>query len=421
MIGRMVRFVLRAFFAIAGAFMAVSMMWSSDVPRDGDTRQSESGRLYPFMWRWLFRAAVLGVVAGLAGLIVAASGIVPIKASSGHWAITEAFLQFAKRRSVTTYSLTVNVPNLDEARLITMGAGHYDFGCRPCHGSPALPQPMIAAHMLPRPPNLRHSISKYDPAELFFIVKHGIKLTGMPAWPALQRDDEVWAMVAFLRRLPHLDAREYESLAGTWGQSASVVHLEQLMPDEPPDAVATSCSRCHGLDGMGRGIGAFPRLAGQRAAYLLASLQAYARGERHSGIMQSVAAGLDPGAMQQIAQYYSTRNSPTRSIGSAAPAAALEAAIEEGRAIATTGLPGQLVPACVECHGPGVGRRNPHYPVLAGQYAAYIVQQLSLFQAGHRGGTPYHHIMHRIAGRLTNEQIRAVAAYFASLPAPPTD
>jgi cytochrome c553 len=53
--------------------------------------------------------------------------------------------------------------------------------------------------------------------------------------------------------------------------------------------------------------------------------------------------------------------------------------------------------------------------VLAGQYAEYLVQQLSLFKARQRGGTEYHHIMYKVAGQLTDEQIRAVSAYFASL------
>jgi hypothetical protein len=54
---------------------------------------------------------------------------------------------------------------------------------------------------------------RYTPEQLFSIVKHGIKFTGMPAWPVQQRDDEVWAMVAFLRRLPDLDAAGYRRLA----------------------------------------------------------------------------------------------------------------------------------------------------------------------------------------------------------------
>jgi cytochrome c553 len=410
MIGRALHVLVRAVLVTIGV---ATVIWSA--PESAPAGPDGESSWFRFLKRWAFRAAILGALAGIAGAVVVVSGVVPVKASSGHWGITEAFLQFAKRRSVSMHTLTVDVPDLNDGRLVMMGAGHFDFGCRPCHGSPALAQPTIAARMLPQPPDLRESVARYDPAELFYIVKHGVKLTGMPAWPTLRRDDEVWAMVAFLRRLPELDAHRYRELAGTLTGAArtpnSVVPLEDLViPEDPPPAVVENCARCHGTDGLGRGSGAFPRLAGQRPAYLLASIKAYARGERHSGIMGPVAAGLDGTSMQQIATYYASRQTASPDGSEPTPSD-----VEAGRAIATNGLPERLVPPCAECHGPGATRRNPVYPVLAGQYAEYLAQQLSLFKAGQRGGTEYHHIMYKVAGQLTDDQIRAVAAYYASL------
>ena len=416
--GRTLRALARTGVLLIGAGMAARTLWSSETAA-GPKPQLGSG-WGAFVKRWLFRAMMLGALAGLVGAAVVVSGVAPIKASSGHWAITEAFLQFAKRRSISTHSLTIAVPQLGDRRLVMMGAGHFDFGCRPCHGSPATPQPTIAAEMLPQPPDLRESVARFDPEELFYIVKHGLKFTGMPAWPALQRDDEVWAMVAFLRALPDLDARDYRELAGTLKPATrpveATVPLEDLVvADEPPPAVTATCARCHGIDGMGRGLGAFPRLAGQRPAYLLASLRAYARAERHSGIMQPVAAGLDATALEPIAAYYANQRSPSLGASGTIAAEAATPEIARGRAIATSGVPDRLVPPCVECHGPGAQPRNPLYPVLAGQYAEYLVQQLSAFKAEDRGGTEYHHIMQKVAGQLTDEQIRAVAEYYASL------
>ena len=88
-----------------------------------------------------------------------------------------------------------------------------DFGCRPCHGSPGRQAPRIALAMTPHPPYLPPAIAGWAPDELYYIVKHGVKFTAMPAWPAGRRDDEVWAMVAFLRALPRMDARSYRALA----------------------------------------------------------------------------------------------------------------------------------------------------------------------------------------------------------------
>jgi cytochrome c553 len=221
-------------------------------------------------------------------------------------------------------------------------------------------------------------------------------------------------MVAFLRALPPLDAAGYRRLvAGEERADAAVTRPPGLpRPRHVPGAVRTSCGPCHGVDGEGRGLGSFPKLAGQRAAYLLGSLEAYARGERHSGIMAPIAAGLDAGEMRELSRYYA-------GLGHPAPAAAARPdaeATKTGEVIAHRGIPAQRVPACAVCHGPGPAPRNPMYPELAGQYGDYLALQLQLFKDDRRGGTPYAHIMRMVAGRLKPEQIRALAAYYASLP-----
>ncbi|HWN07851.1 MAG TPA: c-type cytochrome [Pyrinomonadaceae bacterium] len=355
-------------------------------------------------------AAFMAVMT-VGGFLGAASGIIPIKASSGHWAITQWFLQFSKQRSVATHTLGMESPGLDQPALVLKGAGAYEMNCRACHGSPAAPSPRVAQHMTPRPPYLPSTIGNWDPEELFYIVKHGIKFTGMPAWPSRQRDDEVWAMVAFLQRFPSLKDDEYRRLVnGELGVSGEAVSIDDL--ERPaPRAVATNCARCHGLDGLGRGLGAFPGLAGQQATYLNLSMQAYAKGERHSGIMEPIAAGLTVDEMWELARYYS--GLPKRSSSLAIPESA--SAIERGRLIAQEGIPSQRVPACVACHGPGEIPRNPIYPTLTGQYADYLVLQLDLFKNENRGGTAHAHLMRAVAPRITPEQMRDVALYYASL------
>ena len=96
------------------------------------------------MKRWILRGAAVAVVLGVGGFLVAASGIIPLKASSGHWPITEWILQFSMRRSIATHSLGVEVPKLDDPGLVLKGAGHYEIGCRSCHGAPGEWQPRIA-------------------------------------------------------------------------------------------------------------------------------------------------------------------------------------------------------------------------------------------------------------------------------------
>ncbi|HEX2225560.1 MAG TPA: c-type cytochrome [Candidatus Binatia bacterium] len=439
------------------------------------------------MKRWGLRIAVFLIVAALGGFLFAASGIMSIKASSGHWAVTAWILNFTMRRSVTTHALTIDAPSLDDQALVLKGAGHYETGCRPCHGGPDLPQqPRIAEWMTPHPPNLSQEVPKWDPNELFYIVKHGVKFTGMPAWPAQKRDDEVWAMVAFLLTLPGLTGDDYKRLVqGGESQAEGDPPMHDLLePQQVPRAVIESCGRCHGLDGSGRGAGAFPKLAGQKPEYFTASMQAYALGRRSSGIMEPIALALSQESTAELARYYATVEGKPLADGTAPPTKRVEApdqklaqasnepatienrevsepprtegvksepasaevkarpgsffaaaakpglgavagsknrdpqsisAIDRGRQIAMHGIPKQRVPACAECHGPAEIRRNPHYPILAGQYADYLVLQLTLFQNQASGGTAYAHLMRPVAAGLRPEQMRDVALFYESL------
>jgi cytochrome c553 len=363
--------------------------------------------------RWTpgLRAAALwsvaaGVLVIVAGFLVAWSGVYSVAASEGHWAVTRSFLEFAMRSSVRTHSLGIASPHLDDTDLIRLGAGHFDSGCAPCHGAPGVPASPIARQMLPAPPLLSEAVRHWSPRELFWIVKNGLKYTGMPAWVAPHRDDEIWAVVAFLRRLPELDAAAYDAIvrADLPQRLGSLSGTE----DSPTEMAIASCARCHG-DGASAPASAYvPRLAGMSAAYLRLAMKQYAAGVRHSGIMQPIAARLSSGEMHRLAQYYS-RPSP---VGSGIPSMPSDA-IERGRSIATAGVPAEDVPPCLACHGRG-GREI--FPRLAGQQAPYIVNQLKLWQRGLRDDSVTGAIMAPIARRLSPRQIEDVAAYFATLP-----
>jgi cytochrome c553 len=351
-------------------------------------------------------ALLLAVAA--AALVVIISGIVPIKASSGHWPVTSALLDFIKVRSVATHSWGIQPPPLDDEVLVIRGAAHYEAGCYPCHGGPGAGVPPVPAAMTPPPPDLRDHVSRWTPQQLFTIVKHGIKFTGMPAWPAQQRDDEVWAIVAFLRRMPALDAPAYRSLVD--GEPAVGPAGTPTVPasDRTPRAVGQVCRRCHGVDGTGRGLGAVPSLAGQRSAYVYGSLRAFADRHRFSGVMAVIAASLSEKTMREVADYY--EEVPSR----AREATGDAAAIARGAAIAARGIPERDIPSCADCHGPTGTPRNAAYPVLSGQYSRYLALQLELFKQRRRGGSAYANLMHVFVDRLRAEEIDDVTRYYAS-------
>ncbi len=354
---------------------------------------------------------VISLLAG-GGFLFAWLGLAPIAASEGHWPVTRWFLHFAMRNAVQIRALTVKQPELEGPALILKGAGHYATGCAPCHGAPGQSRSLVVRNITPEPPFLPSKIEKWTPEQLFWIVKHGVKYTAMPAWPSRKRDDEVWAMVAFLKTLPELSPADYRELTyGSGNMPTGGVNPDHLRPvSEPLGAVIKNCARCHGEKGLGRNLGAFPKLAGQKEAYLLASLRAFASGERHSGIMQPIAAGLDKDIMRELARYYAGMNH-------ADPAKPAEDpdAIGRGEKLASHGEPKKGVPTCRHCHGPVSHPRNPHFPDLAGQYADYLRLQLSLFKTEDRGGTPYHRIMHSVIKTLSDSQLEALSLYYASL------
>jgi len=363
-------------------------------------------------WKRVVAASLLmAALVGTGAFALVSLGLVSISASSGHWKATGWLLHYAMRRAVSTQSMGIEVPPLDDPALVLKGAGHYHTGCLACHGGPGEERSLIVQQMTPEPPYLPPRVEHWTPQELFWIVKHGVKFTAMPAWPAQQRDDEVWAMVAFLRAIPGMSPKRYRQRALGARSDETSDPLRSLQ--DPLGPVLANCDRCHAEDGAGRGEGAFPRLAGQSEPYLLGALQAYASGTRHSGIMQPIAAGLDRAVLEALARHYAELPSVSRAEATA-PAADV---LAQGQSLAERGVPARGVPSCVHCHGPKDSPRNPMYPNIAGQYARYVKLQLELFTAGKRGGTEYAHVMHSAAQRLTPAQMRALADYYAALPA----
>jgi cytochrome c553 len=352
------------------------------------------------------------ILFGLGAFLFAWSGIYNVAASEPHFAITHWLLDFAKRRSVETQSLLVSRPPLDDPDLARLGAGHYYSGCAPCHGAPGEPSNPIVQQMYPEPADLPLVAPSWTPEQLFWIAKHGLKFTGMPAWVAQNRDDEVWAVVAFLRVLPKIDVGEYRRLATGSAELPGRGMLELGPADSKAETLAR-CRRCHddGLSPSPNNL--VPKLGGQSQAYLEMSLRHYANGLRPSGIMQPMAADLDEGMLIELAKHYAQHPS-VRIDASVHPAPPDR--IARGKRIASSGVPDKGIPPCLACHA---GKSAPTFPKLDGQHAAYVVGQLRLWRRGLRDRTVQGAIMAAIAPRLSDEQVEDVAAYFASVREPP--
>ena len=157
----------------------------------------------------LLIAALLAVLG--AGAVIYA-GMYDIAATEPHWGATTWLLEMARIRSIKAQAAGITVPpSLEEPAKLVIGVEHYAAHCAVCHGAPGVPQGDIARGLYPPPPNLATAASPYSPAELFSILKHGIKMTGMPAWSD-HSDDELWATVGFLEKLPGMSEQDYANL-----------------------------------------------------------------------------------------------------------------------------------------------------------------------------------------------------------------
>lgn len=166
----------------------------------------------PFVTRKTFAVLAIGMVAAL--LVVAGfiwSGVYDVGADDPHWRSTHALLQWVRQRSIATRAGELQVPaDLGSPARIRQGAGNYAAMCTECHLAPGMPETETKRGLYPAPPELAKQ--RIEPAQAFWVIKHGIKASGMPAWGRSMQDEYIWNLAAFVQALPALNARQYRAL-----------------------------------------------------------------------------------------------------------------------------------------------------------------------------------------------------------------
>ena len=166
---------------------------------------------------------VLGVLTIIGVTIFIYSGVYPIGADVPHNAFTFSVLEIIREKSVKRASNDVEVPNdLKSVERLLAGGADYNDMCASCHSKPGETDNDFSIGLYPRPPNLysENSISA-DNIEFkrqFWIIKHGIKASGMPAWGKTHSDERIWNMVAFLQQLPRLNDTQYQIMTARGGE-----------------------------------------------------------------------------------------------------------------------------------------------------------------------------------------------------------
>lgn len=186
-------------------------------------------------------------------------------------------------------------------------------------------------------------------------------------------------------------------------------------PAQPPDTMAArveACTPCHGAGGQGTSDVYFPRLAGKPAGYLYNQLLAFRSGRRKYPPMNYLLEFLPNSYLQDMADYFASQHLPLpQPVASDASADILR----RGEALVTGGDAAAQIPACASCHGPGLTGMEPAIPGLLGLRPNYVSAQLGAWRYGTRTAKSPD-CMQRVAAKLTEADVTAVAAYLATLP-----
>ena len=376
---------------------------------------------------------VLGAVAAVLAVIFVVATPLNVAARIGSYPGIGWVLHTYMKNWSRNWSVGIRPPayvDMSDPALVRLGAGHFESGCAPCHGAPGRDRNPLVHMMEPPPPSLGSKVGDFSDRQLYWILWNGVRYSGMPGWTGADREDEIWAMVAFLRQYPELAPQDYIEEAygddvrphGLDGGKMSFGGLDDRL-----DATMQNCARCHGADGMGRD-GTAPKIAGQSAEYLAATLQAYASGKRSSGFMQPIAAPLSQEEIATLAaNFASMRPSAERPDASGAGASPTDVQNADGqnandlmalgRQLATAGDPSRFIPSCNSCHeaNGGVSPR-PEYPQIAGQDRRFLAGWLGVYRDRPLGGTAFATVMHYAAKGLTDRDIDALAAWYSSQP-----
>jgi alcohol dehydrogenase (cytochrome c)/quinohemoprotein ethanol dehydrogenase len=329
-----------------------------------------------------------------------------------------------------------------DAATIAAGEGLFDQYCSVCHGQAAVGGGVI--------PDLRKS--PYLPVEAWYgiVIGGALHVNGMAPFAAVLDRSKATAIRAYVieranesaqpgstatadnvgnasnaggvrnagstRNVGSAGAAAGIGVAGATGAPGgpSVAHLPDLkrgavIAAQGATKGAPACASCHAFNGASDGSGAFPRIAGQSAYYLVAQLHAFRSGVRQNAIMAAIAKNLSVDDVVDVSAYFAAMQTPFPAL----PIAADATLLRDGEQLAASGIEAKGIPACATCHGDNGAGESPTIPYLGGQYAHYIAFELEMWQRGFRHDSP--DAMMLFAKQLSDRDVAAVAAYYQSL------
>ncbi len=214
-----------------------------------------SNRLRLIVKTVLATVIVLGAGAALVGFTVLKAGWYNVAATQPHYQFVYSLLEQGMHESVRFHARNVPEPPPSSDARVLRGAGVFNNHCVQCHGAPGVPMAAFGQSMQPAPGPLVDAARRWTPRQMYWITRHGIRMAGMPAWEFQLPDDDIWAIVAFLEKLPMQTTASYQALVAA-AQNVDDAPAPTPVPANPdPQRGRTAlaqyaCQSCHVIPGV---------------------------------------------------------------------------------------------------------------------------------------------------------------------------
>ncbi|TFW32927.1 c-type cytochrome [Massilia horti] len=197
------------------------------------------------------------VLAAIAGAGIDYFGLYNVAATHEHANVLYHFLHGVMRRSVSARADDIQVPDLDNPRQLDNGFVLFREHCLQCHGAPGVAPHAFAFGLRPMPPDLVSPAKDWPSSHLYWVIKYGIKMTAMPAWEHRLSEQDMWALTAFLKRLPTMSPADYRQ----WNMRLPPAGDASAATAPPPGKLGNAragrhavdeylCATCHQIPGV---------------------------------------------------------------------------------------------------------------------------------------------------------------------------
>lgn len=198
---------------------------------------------------WIVALGAIGTAVG--GALVY-YGFYDVAATEPHTSIGYYAMHFAMKRSVRARAHDIHLDGLEDRTRIAQGLALFRTHCQQCHGGPGVPPDPFARGLRPLPTNLAQDGREWPANELFWVIKHGVRLTAMPAWEFRLTDGQIVDLTAFLKNMASMTPAQYQAPT-----VPPTPIMEPALPAHAPDAqkgkfliAQYMCATCHVIPGV---------------------------------------------------------------------------------------------------------------------------------------------------------------------------